>query len=149
MTNRKEVAEKLREAGEAAEEVGTYPASALNDITNIIGTNEITSYQTFFNSLADLIDPTCHMSCECGSGDEVIEEYMDNIVFTPEDTVACHCHTCDMVFRYDRGIIPNYCPNCGARVVRDDDMKEPKTVEEQTVLPSNDYADNQTLALAT
>lgn len=120
MTNREEIAEKLREAAEDIEEVSPYPAVALNKITNIIAINEITSYQDFFNRLADLIDPTCHMSCECGSGDEVIEEYMDNIVFTPEDTVACHCHTCDMVFRYERNIIPNYCPNCGARVVSED-----------------------------
>ena len=70
--------------------------------------------------LADLIDPTCHMSCKYGSGDDETDEYMEEIAFTPEDTVACHCHTCDTVFRYDRGIIPNYCPNCGARVVRDE-----------------------------
>lgn len=45
----------------------------------------------------------------------------DNNAGTHEDTAACHCHECDEVFRYDRGIIPNYCPSCGARVVRDED----------------------------
>lgn len=60
------------------------------------------------------------MSWEYGNGDDDTEEYMEEIAGTHEDTVACHCHECDEVFRYDRGIIPNYCPNCGARVVRDE-----------------------------
>lgn len=71
-------------------------------------------------TLADLIDPTCHMSCEYGNGDDDTDEYMELIVDTPEDTVACHCHACDIVFRFERGIVPDYCPFCGARVVRDD-----------------------------
>ena len=80
----------------------------------------VNTYKPALERLADLIDPTCHMSCEYGSGDEVTDEYMDNIAGTPEDTVACHCHACDTVFRYERNIIPNYCPSCGARVVRDE-----------------------------
>ena len=36
-----------------------------------------------------------------------------------------------------------YCPHCAARVVR-----EPETLE-QAVKPTDDYIDNQTLALAT
>lgn len=95
MTNREEVAEKLREAGEATEEVGTYPAAALNEITNIIGTNEITSYQDFFNRLADLIDPTCH---------QVIED----------ETQVCSECSGDL----DEGYGWDFCPWCGARVVR-------------------------------
>lgn len=78
------------------------------------------NYTGIFIRLADLIDPTCHMSWEYGNGDDDTEEYMEEIAGTHEDTVACHCHECDEVFRYDRGIIPNYCPHCGARVVRDE-----------------------------
>lgn len=78
------------------------------------------SYDETLTRLADLIDPTCHMSWEYGNGDDDTEEYMEEIAGTHEDTVACHCHSCDEVFRYDRNVIPNYCPHCGARVVRDE-----------------------------
>lgn len=53
-------------------------------------------------------------------GDDDTDEYMELIADTPEDTVACHCHECDWVFRFERGIVPNYCPACGARMVRDE-----------------------------
>lgn len=80
----------------------------------------VNTYKPALERLADLIDPTCHMSYECGNGDDETDEYMEEIFCTPEDTVACHCHSCDEVFRYDRNVIPNYCPNCGARVVCDE-----------------------------
>lgn len=105
MTNREEVAKKLREAGEAAEEVGTYPASALNDITNIIAINEITSYQDFFNRLADLIDPTRELKIQDGH--------------------AC-CGNCGHILageyesEEDYWCFRPYCPDCGTRVVRDE-----------------------------
>lgn len=60
------------------------------------------------------------MSYEYGNGDDRTEEYMELIDRTPEDTVACHCHACNMVFRFERGIVPDYCPFCGAKVVNDD-----------------------------
>lgn len=64
--------------------------------------------------------PTTQMSYEYGNGDDRTEEYMELIDRTPEDTVACHCHACNMVFRFERGIVPDYCPFCGAKVVNDD-----------------------------
>lgn len=94
--------------------------TAFMEIDTIIGTKDNYSFSFFFNRLADLIDPTCHMSWEYGNGDDDTEEYMEEIAGTHEDTVACHCHECDEVFRYDRGIIPNYCHACDARVERDD-----------------------------
>lgn len=125
MTNRKEVAKRWREIGERLDK--TPPTSltgtACVTLFELLGSAEIrdnNSYSDVFNRLADLIDPTCHMSWEYGNGDDETDEYMDEIACTHEDTVACHCHTCDEVFRYDRGIIPNYCPSCGARVVQDD-----------------------------
>ena len=63
---RHKVAERLREAAEDIEEVSPYPAIVLNEITNIIAINEITSYQDFFNRLADLIDPTCELDLDFG-----------------------------------------------------------------------------------
>lgn len=57
-----------------------------------------------------LTTPTTQMSCEYGNGDNRTEEYMELIARSPEDTVACHCHACNMVFRFERGIVPDYCP---------------------------------------
>lgn len=119
MTNREEVAKKLREAGKGNNDWSMGINAAFFKIGDIIGAR-YRSYEFFFNTLANLIDSTCHMSWEYGNGDDDTDEYMEEIALTHEDTVACHCHECDEVFRYDRGIIPNYCPACGARVVRDD-----------------------------
>lgn len=125
MISREEVAKKWRGVGERLDKeppislTGTA-CITLFELLESVGIRDNNSYSDVFSRLADLIDPTCHMSCEYGSGDDETDEYMEEIAFTPEDTVACHCHTCDTVFRYDRGIIPNYCPNCGARVVRDE-----------------------------
>ena len=113
MNSREEVAEKLRRIEEDVD----YE-TAFMEIDTIIGTKDNYSFSFFFNRLADLIDPTCHMSCECSNGDDDTDEYMELIADTPEDTVACHCHACDIVFRFERGIVPDYCPFCGARVVR-------------------------------
>lgn len=124
MTNRQEVAEKLRAKYkertmpglfESHKTYNFYTLNYLKDLEKCLPDGE-----SAFTVLADLIDPTCHMSWECGNGDDETDEYLEEIALTPEDTVACHCHACDEVFRYDRGIIPNYCPNCGARVVRDE-----------------------------
>ena len=120
MISREEVAKKLRGSGEWLFGY-SYNAAAVKAIGILRDATDSTyNYATLLDRLADLIDPTYHMSCEYGSGDDETDEYMEEIAFTPGDTVACHCHTCDTVFRYDRGIIPNYCPNCGARVVRDE-----------------------------
>lgn len=78
------------------------------------------SYDETLTRLVDLIDPTCHMSWEYDNSDDDTDEYMELIADTPEDTVACHCHACDIVFRFERNIVPDYCPFCGARVVQDD-----------------------------
>ena len=116
MTNREErqeVAKKLRENStvHTTDEVYVVLLSSIG-ITY--------DYANLLNRLADLIDPTCHMSWEYGNGDDDTDEYMELIADTPEDTVACHCHACDIVFRFERGIVPDYCPFCGARVVRDE-----------------------------
>ena len=55
------------------------------------------SYDETLNRLADLIDPTCH---------QVIED---------ETQVCSECSEA-----LDEGYGWDFCPNCGARVVRDD-----------------------------
>lgn len=106
MTNREEVAEKLREAAEDIEEVSPYPAVALNKTTNIIAINEITSYQDFFNRLADLIDPTCKI------------ENAGEVPLTKELLTTWFCSECGSPIYND--MQPSYCIYCGARVVRDE-----------------------------
>ena len=123
MTNREEVAKKLRAKYKERtmpglfepQDVYFYTLNYLKDLEKCLPDGE-----SAFTVLADLIDPTCHMSWEYGNGDDDTDEYMELIVDTPEDTVACHCHACDIVFRFERNIVPDYCPNCGARVVRDE-----------------------------
>lgn len=42
-------------------------------------------------------------------------EETENIAYSPEDTWAYECDGCGWEFRYDRGIKPKYCPNCGRK----------------------------------
>lgn len=42
----------------------------------------------------------------------------NDIPGAPEDTWAYKCSACEWSFRYDRGIVPNFCPNCGKVVER-------------------------------
>ena len=105
MTERQEVAEKLREAAEDIEELSPYPAIVFNEITNIIDSNNIRCYKDFFNRLANFIDSTCHMK------PNYVSPFSDPQWFT--------CDKCGN----DTEQLENYCPNCGARVVIEDAKK--------------------------
>lgn len=52
---------------------------------------------------------TCNM--------ETDHDELEVIAYSHEDTWAYKCSVCGWSFRYDRGIKPNYCPNCGCKVV--------------------------------
>lgn len=93
MTNREEVAKKLREAGKGNNDWSMGINAAFFKIGDIIGAR-YRSYEFFFNTLADLIDPTCH---------QVIED---------ETQVCSECSE-DL----DEGYGWDFCPHCGARVV--------------------------------
>lgn len=96
MTNRQEVAKKLRENSTTHTTEEVYVA-----LLNCIGITY--DYANLLNRLADLIDPTCH---DFGGEEGTNGEGYD---------FACSaCGWCGDVTK------PNYCPSCGARVVRDD-----------------------------
>lgn len=56
--------------------------------------------------LSDLVNPTCHM----------VDTEWDN----GECTWGCICKECGSRFEHEQSRYLNYCPNCGARVVRDE-----------------------------
>lgn len=109
MNSREEVAGKLHRIEEDVD----YE-TAFMEIDTIIGTKDNYSFSFFFNRLADLIDPTCHVTDE-----EVTHEPTLN-------ALAVHVYECDKCgwYFYMAEVCchpkPFYCPMCGARVVRDE-----------------------------
>lgn len=102
MTSREEIAAKLREVGEDNNDWSMGANAAFFKIDDIIGA-QYKSYGFFFNRLANLIDPTCH---DFGGEEGTNGESYD---------FACSaCGWCGNITE------PKYCPNCGARVVRDE-----------------------------
>ena len=122
MTNREEVAEWLREAGKELDNTfdksddGDEFLAAFIAIDLAIGQPKRSPFEfsPFFNRLADLIDPTCHVTDE-----EVTHEPTLN-------ALAVHVYECDKCgwYFYMAEVCchpkPFYCPMCGARVVRDE-----------------------------
>lgn len=73
------------------------------------GDVDVHTYYSVFASLADLIDPTCHL---VGT---TLQTWTDGThAFYHE--LSCG-HTCETVWAKP----PEYCHECGARVVSDDD----------------------------
>lgn len=107
MTNRAEVAKKLRENSTVHTTDEVYVV-----LLNCIGITY--DYANLLNRLADLIDPTCHVTDE-----EVTHEPTLN-------ALAVHVYECDKCgwYFYMAEVCchpkPFYCPMCGARVVRDE-----------------------------
>jgi DNA-directed RNA polymerase subunit RPC12/RpoP len=110
---RREVAARLRETKAECDERG-YPWM----VEDLLQALEFETYEDgedgIFDLLADLIDPTCRntlaqnwgtFECsECGAQFEVSSVFMTESGNDDSEP-----------------IIPNYCPNCGARVVDEDD----------------------------
>lgn len=111
MTNREEIAKKWREAGERLDK--TPPTSltgtaciTLFELLESAGIRDNNSYSDVFNRLADLIDPTCHLAL-----DEELSQKLQGDMF--------RCDKCNAAFPRINGEY-QYCPSCGARVVRDE-----------------------------
>lgn len=102
MTSREEIAKKLREIGEEMGDIEDCYETVFEEIDAIIYNS---SYDIFFQRLADIVDLTCKLKIQdghacCGNcGHRLAGEYEGE-----ED------HWC---FR-------PYCPDCGARVMDDD-----------------------------
>lgn len=99
MIDREEIVKKIRKI----DEYDCYEM-AIYEIDTIIGTEKSSLFSDFLNRLADLIDPICELKIQdghacCGNcGHRLAGEY------EVEEDYWC--------FR-------PYCPDCGARVVRD------------------------------
>lgn len=130
MPNRKEVAEKLRENSTVHTTDEVYVA-----LLNCIGITY--DYANLLNRLADLIDPTCKYlpNVHAVWFDDNDEEYEDTSLEALGNSENAYCSVCgyEMLtgeegwFDYEHEehgnrLIPrfNYCPFCGARVVRDE-----------------------------
>ena len=98
MTNRKEVAKKLRKAWDCNGGFGMTTDTAIYQLSKVFCAQGKT-YEFFFNRLADLIDPTCRPV-----------EADNNIV----------CSECGADL-YDDDL---YCSRCGSRVVREPEPQE-------------------------
>lgn len=87
---------------------------------------DVPNVETLLNRLADLVEPEPERTCRMVSAFDTdeLENIQENISFSPEDTLAYRCEGCGFDFRYERGLYPSYCPNCGARVKEDDDGNE-------------------------
>ena len=102
---RRKVAERLRTdfasfASAPGESALTYPVRCIYALCRLVGAEE-SDWVTINRRLADLIDPTCR---------KVIPNEMEGYVF---------CSKCGAeIGEYS---VPNYCPNCGARVVMGDE----------------------------
>lgn len=102
MTNREEVAKKLREVSTARTTDEVYVA-----ILHCIGITH--DYANLLNRLADLIDPTC--TADIKREDDGIDA---------QSYYTSSCGNCGALWDTITGaaLLPKYCPHCGARVVR-------------------------------
>ena len=143
MTERQEVAEKLRAAGERLDK--EHPSSltgtactTLFELLESAGIRDSNSYSDVFSRLANLIDSTCeYLPCAYAIWvDDDGEEHEDTKLEALGTSKDTYCSVCgyEMVagddgwFDYEKKehgnrLIPlfDYCPNCGSRVVSEDD----------------------------
>lgn len=119
MTSRQEVAEKLRQAGERLRGSCCSGAAVFVTVKDIIGISKVINRKAFFDRLADLIDPTCRIVYADESWDSPDVGHIDEWHY---ECSRCRYELNDgEMDEFEGGALPfSYCPNCGARVVRDE-----------------------------
>ena len=112
MTNRQEVAKKLREQPKELAKECFYEGARYNIepllfeiVYEIICGSEEGAYDDIFTKTADLIDPTCRIAL-----DEELSQELQGEMF--------RCNKCNAAFPRINGEY-RYCPVCGCRVVDD------------------------------
>lgn len=100
MTNREEVAKKLREIGEEMDNIEDCYETAFEEIDAIIYNG---GYDNVFQRLADLIDPVCHL-----------------VETNDDDGTKYTCSNCGSFHVIELQLLCGfkYCPVCGARIER-------------------------------
>lgn len=107
--DRREIAARLREAAIDDGHIGRPYGEQGFQVTlrRIIGTSN-PRRSTLYARLANLIDPTCY---ELGS-------WCESGMYYP--TIYHHELSCGHVITTPYGVLPEYCDECGARIVDDD-----------------------------
>jgi len=100
MNRREEVAKKLRKIGDEMGSIDDYYETAFEEIDAVIYNS---SYDTFFQRLADLIDPVCYLVKSNGD---------DGIKYTCSNCGQFHVKELQLLNGF------KYCPVCGARIER-------------------------------
>ena len=111
---RREVAARLRayqlesvKADHKGEDPLQLPADVMYDLMDIAGVGE--DFDSLLPSLADLIDPTCHVI----PGEEAVAELKDGTRLTGVPLSCGH-----VVFGVSAKDMPKFCCECGSRITR-------------------------------
>ena len=107
-SERREIAARLRELADANEgHLGMDRVNrVLRDGKAILGTSGLASVADVLRRYADLIEPEPEITCNA-----------EKIPYMPGCYEGYWCSVCHCIeFESDK---PNYCPNCGAKVVGD------------------------------
>lgn len=105
MTKREEVAKRLRQAGESLRNSCCSGATVFVTVKDTICLNDVSNRKAFFDRLADLIDPVCHL-----------------VEVNDDDGTKYICSNCGSFHVIELQLLDGfkYCPVCGARLVRDE-----------------------------
>lgn len=103
MTNREEVAKRLRQDGESLRNSYYSGSTVFVTVKDTIGLNDVSNRKAFFDRLADLIDPVCHL-----------------VKFNDDDGTKYTCSNCGNFSVIELQLLNGfrYCPVCGARIER-------------------------------
>lgn len=100
---RREVSERLRNEGRALDAIDATVELASLTLDDALGIDHMSGWCDLFDTLADLIDPTCHVI----PGKEAVAELNDGTRLTG---VLLSCGHAAF------GVVPEFCSGCGARV---------------------------------